>query len=257
MTDTRPSSSPRALRRPAPVASAMVVIAGSLPTLLLPTPLHAEDLPRLVSVSGQGEVRALPDMAYLTIGVEARRPTLAEARSLVTATVERVLALTRELKIDPKQVDSSGLQVQPEYRWNDKDSQRVLLGYVVSRQVEVELRNLDQLGTLLERSVSAGANQVGNPRLDSSRRAELEREALSRAVADARLDAETLATAAGVRLGPVFSLSSSSGPQPRPMMAERMLAAAPPMADAAAESYTTGELTFQASVSAQWELGER
>jgi uncharacterized protein YggE len=252
MNDTHPTPRRAALRRTLAKALAVAVLVPALP-MLWPAASHAEDLPRLVSVGGQGEVRALPDMAYVTIGVESRKPTLAEARSQVTATVERVLALTRELKIDPKHVDSSGLQVQPEYRWNDKDSQRVLLGYVVSRQVEVELRNLEQLGTLLERSVSAGANQVGNPRLDSSRRAELEREALSRAVADARLDAETLATAAGVRLGPVFSLSSSGGPPPRPMMAERMLSAAP-MADSAAETYTTGELTFQASVSAQWRL---
>ena len=73
----------------------------------------------------------------------------------MSAAIERVLALTRELKIDPKYVDSTRLQVQPDYRWNDKDSQRVLLGYVVSRQIEVELRDLDQLGALLERAVSA------------------------------------------------------------------------------------------------------
>jgi uncharacterized protein YggE len=72
-----------------------------------------------------------------------------------------VIALTRELKIDPKHVDSTGLAGPAEYRWNEKDSQRVLLGYVVSRQVEVELRDLEQLGALLERAVSAGANQGG------------------------------------------------------------------------------------------------
>ena len=114
-----------------------------------------------ISVTGSGEVRAKPDVAYVTLGVEARKPSVAEARATVSAAVERVLALTRELKIDPKYVDSTRLQVQPDYRWDDKDSQRVLLGYVVSRQIEVELRDLDQLGALLERAVSAGANQVG------------------------------------------------------------------------------------------------
>ena len=113
-----------------------------------------------------------------------------------------MLALTRELKIDPKYVDSTRLQVQPEYRWNEKDSQRVLLGYVVSRQIEVELRDLDQLGALLERAVTAGVNQVGDARLDSSHRKDLERDALGRAVADARLNAEALAKAAGAQLGP-------------------------------------------------------
>ncbi|MGI9246197.1 MAG: SIMPL domain-containing protein [Steroidobacteraceae bacterium] len=215
-----------------------------------PTPL-----PRLVSVTGQGEVKALPDVAYVTLGVEARKPTLADARTQVNATVERLLALTRELKIDPKFVDASQLQVQPEYRWNEKDSQRVLLGYVVSRQVQVELRELEQLGPLLERALSAGANQVGGAQLDSTRRKQLEREALARAVDDARQDAETLARAANVRVGSVFSLNASQESPPvfyaRGM--ERAAMAAP-MADAAEQSYGVGEMRFSATVSAQWEL---
>ena len=194
-------------------------------------------------------------MAYVNIGVEARKPSLADARAEVTATVERVLALTRELKIDPKLVDSSQLQVQPEYRWNEKDSKRVLLGYVVARQVQVELRDLDKLGTLLERAVSAGANQVGGARLDSSRRKELEREALAKAVEDARQDAETLARAAGAKVGSVYSLSASSEAVPMYYAKmERAVMAAAPAADAAPETYEVGDMKFTANVSAQWQL---
>lgn len=210
-------------------------------------------LPRLVSVTGEGEVKAQPDMAYVTLGVEARKPTLAEARAEVTAAVSRLLALTRDLKIDPKYVDSTQLQVQPEYRWNEKDSQRVLLGYFVSRQIEVELRDLERLGPLLERAVSAGANQVGGARLDSSKRKDLEREALTKAVDDARLDADTLARAAGVKLGPVQSLSASMSMPFQPKYMERGVAAAP-MADAAEQTYAAGEMKFLATVSAQYEL---
>jgi uncharacterized protein len=218
------------------------------------TALADAPLPRLVSVSGEGEVKAQPDTAYVTLGVEARKPTLAEARTEVNAAVDRLLALTRDLKIDPKYVDSMQLQVQPEYRWNDKDSKRVLLGYFVSRQIAVELRNLEQLGPLLERSVSAGANQVGGARLDSSRRKELEREALTKAVQDARLNADTLAQAAGVRLGPVQSLSASSSMPIQPKYMERAMVAAAPMADAAEQTYAPGEMKFLATVSAQYEL---
>ena len=209
---------------------------------------------RLVSVTGSGEVKAQPDMAYVTLGVEARRPTLAAARAEVNATVERLLALTRELKIEPKFVDSTRLQVQPDYRWDEKSSSQVLLGYVVSRQVDVELHDLDRLGTLLEKSVSAGVNQVGGARLDSSRRKELERAALTQAVDDARLNADALARAAGAKLGPVQSLSTT-GTMPVPMYAERaMSVAAAPMADAAEKSYQSSEMKFTASVSAQFAL---
>jgi uncharacterized protein len=231
------------------VLLAASMLAGTGVATAAETPL------RLVSVTGSGEVKAQPDMAYVTLGVESRRPTLAEARTEVNLAVERILALTRELKIDPKQVDSTRLQVQPDYRWDEKSSQQVLLGYVVSRQIEVEVRDLDRLGTLLEKSVSAGVNQLGEARLDSSRRKELEREALTRAVEDARLNADALARAAGARLGPVQSLSAA-GTMPAPMYSQRGMAmAAPaPMADAAEKSYQPSDMKFTSTVSAQFEL---
>ena len=231
---------------------AVLMVASMLAAASMAT--AAETPLRLVSVTGSGEVKAQPDMAYVTLGVEARRPTLAEARAEVNATVERLLALTRELRIEPKFVDSTRLQVQPDYRWDEKSSSQVLLGYVVSRQVDVELHDLDRLGTLLERSVSAGVNQVGGARLDSSRRKELERAALTQAVDDARLNADALARAAGAKLGPVQSLSTT-GTMPVPRYAERaMSVAAAPMADAAEKSYQSSEMKFTASVSAQFAL---
>ena len=228
------------------VAAASLAVCGTAAA-------HDALPPPLISVTGEGEVKAMPDMAYVSLGVEARKPSLAEARSQVTTAVERLLALTRELKIDPKLVDSTQLQVQPEYRWNEKDSQRVLLGYVVSRQIEIELRDLERLGPLLERAVSAGANQVGGARLDSSKRKELEREALAKAVDDARLDAEALARAAGTRLGPAWNLTASMAMPFQPKYMERALAAAP-MADAAEQSYAPGEMKYTATVNAQYEI---
>jgi len=231
-----------------------VLMAGSM--LATAGGASAAEAPqRLVSVTGSGEVKAQPDMAYVTLGVEARKPTLAAARTEVNAAVERLLALTRELKIEPKFVDSTRLQVQPDYRWDEKASKQVLLGYVVNRQIEVEVHDLDRLGTLLEKSVSAGVNQLGGARLDSSRRKELEREALTKAVDDARLNADALARAAGAKLGLVQSISAA-GTMPVPMYAQKAMsvAAAPPMADEADQSYQPSEMKFTASVSAQYEL---
>jgi len=231
-----------------------VLLAGSM--LATAGVASAAEAPqRLVSVTGSGEVKAQPDMAYVTLGVEARKPTLAAARTEVNAAVERLLALTRELKIEPKFVDSTRLQVQPDYRWDEKASKQVLLGYVVNRQIEVEVHDLDRLGTLLEKSVSAGVNQLGGARLDSSRRKELEREALTKAVDDARLNADALARAAGAKLGLVQSISAA-GTMPVPMYAQKAMsvAAAPPMADEADQSYQPSEMKFSANVSAQYEL---
>ena len=231
-------------------------LASLLALAIAPLAVHAADTdrPRAVSVSGNGEVSAEPDVAHVTLGVEARKPTMAEARTAVAATVDRVLTLTRELRIDPKLVNATRLQVQPEYSWNEKDRKRVLLGYLVSRQVQVELRDLEQLGPLLERAVDAGVNQVNDPLLDSSRRKALEREAMAKAVEDARLNAETLVRAAGAKLGPVRTMNGSSSAPPMPMyrrgavMAD-MAAAAPP-----AETYVPGEMKFNATVNVEYDL---
>ena len=232
-----------------------VVLGGLLATLVIPVApaLADEGRPRTASVTGQGEVTAQPDMARVTLGIEARRPTLAEARSAVTAAVDRVLALTRDLKIDPKCVNATRLQVQPEYNWNEKERKQVLLGYVVSRQVEVELHDLDQLGALLERAVSAGANQVGGAALDSTRRKELERKAMALAVQDARLNAEALASAAGIQLGAVRTLNASGSAPPIPMyrMASDMAVAAAPRPES---TYQAAEMTFNATVAAEYDL---
>jgi hypothetical protein len=218
------------------------------------TDVRAESpAPRTVTVSGQGEVSAEPDVAYVTLGVEARKRTMAEARAEVARTVDRVLALTKDLKIDPKLVNATRLQVSPEYNWNETDRKRILLGYLVSRQVEIEVRDLEQLGPLLERAVDAGVNQVNDPVLDSTRRKDLERQAMALAVQDARQNAEALARAAGVKLGAIRVLNASSAPPVVPLYRSKMVmadvAAAPP-----AETYQPGDMKFSGSVAAEYDL---
>ena len=229
-------------------------LATVLSAAFISLPAFAADeaRPRTVSVSGTGEVAAEPDLAQVTLGVEARKPALADARSEVSATVERVLTLCKTLGIDPKRVNATRVQIQPEYSWNEKDRKRVLLGYLVSRQVQVEVRDLELLGTLLERAVDAGVNQVNDPVLDSSRRKDLEREALVKAVEDARLNADTLARAAGVSLGPVRTLNGATSAPPVPMYRRQVAMADAAMAPEA--SYQTGEIKFSASVNAEYDL---
>jgi len=211
--------------------------------------------PRIISVSGQGEIQAEPDRAVLTLGVEARKPKMEDARAEVTRTVEAVMKLTRELKIDQKYVRATRINVQPEYNWDDKARERNLIGYYVSRQVEIELRDLEKLGQLMERSFDLGVNQVGDPRLDSSKRRELEREALAKAIADAKLNAEAVAKAAGARIGPPRTISASSGFVPPPMpMAKTQMMRAEAASDSAAQSYQSGQMGFSGSVQVEYDL---
>jgi uncharacterized protein YggE len=213
----------------------------------------AQNEPRTINVSGQGEIQAEPDRASLTLGVESRKPKLDDARADVAKAVDAVLKLTRDLKIDSKHVRTTRINVQPEYNWDNNARERQLLGYYVSRQVEIDLRDLEKLGQLLERAVDLGINQIGDPQLDSSKRRELERKALAEAVQDARLNAEAVAQAAGARLGPPRTISASSGfvPPPMPMRAKAMVAME---AADASQSYQSGQMGFNATVQVQYDL---
>jgi uncharacterized protein len=210
---------------------------------------------RSVAVAGQGEILAEPDRAFVTLGIESRKPKLEDARAEVARTIDAVLKLTREMKIDPKLVRSTRLSVQPEYNWENNTRERTLIGYYVSRQVEIELRDLERLGQLLERATDLGINQLGDARLDSSKRRELEREALAKAVEDARANAEAVAKAAGAKLGAARTIAANSGyaPPPMPMVRGKAMAAAMEAGDAA-QSYQSGQMTFTGNVQIEYDL---
>ena len=233
----------------------MKISTLALALLLACTAAHAQqaESPRTIGVSGQGEVRAEPDRATITLGVESRKPKLEDARAAVAKTVDAVLKLTRELKIDPKLVRSTRINVQPEYNWGANNAnERTLIGYFVSRQVEVELHDLEKLGQLLERATDLGVNQMGDPRLDSSKRQDLVREALAKAVVDARQNAEVIAKAAGAKLGTARTINANTEFTPPPMPMVRAMAMEAKAAGSA--PYQSGEMTFNATVNVQYDL---
>ena len=146
------------------------------------------------------------------------------------------------------------IHVQPEYNWEPQAKERnlIVVGYSVSRQVEVELRDLEKLGQLLERAIDLGVNQVGDPRLDSSKRQELVREALAKAVVDARQNAEVIAKAAGAKLGSARTINANTEFTPPPMPMVRAMAMEAKAAGGA--PYRSGEMTFNATVNVQYDL---
>lgn len=223
---------------------------------LLATGAHAQstEQPRTIAVNGLGEVRAEPDMATVVLGAEARKPKLEQARAEVAKTVDGILKLARELKIEAKDVQATRINVQPEYNWDQNARERNLIGYYVSRQVEIELRDLDKLGQLLERATDLGVNQLGDPRLDSSKRKELVREALAKAIADARQNAEVVAKAAGVKVGTPRMVTANTEFHPPPMPMMRAALAMDAAQAKAADTYRSGEMTFTATVHMQYDM---
>ncbi len=209
------------------------------------------DEARTVSVDGRAEIVTPPDKATLRMGIEARADSVQAARDQVSDTVARFLKLTRSLKIPDDRVSTAAAIVRPDYDWNPQTRERRLLGYMVTRELVTELTDLEWLGQLTESALELGVNQVDPPMLDTSRRTELERQALAEAARDARDRARALAEALGASLGEVRTLQASASFRPPMPLARGMLAAE---ADSGAETYQAGQITVAGSVTASFDL---
>ncbi len=231
------------------------VLAGATPVLAQPggTPMQ---LPRTISVPGSGSVTGTPDKAQVRLTVQKTNPSMEKARAEAVVVVQRFLALTKKLGIPEAKVRTTSAMVNPEYRWDQPTSRQVLVGYSVQREFEVEVNDLDKLGALVEGAVDAGVNHVAPPVLDSTKRRELNRQALAAAARDAEANARTIADTLGVKLGSLRELTAGGAEPPRPPMPMAMMKAT--MAEAAdaggAATYTPGSLTFDATVNASFDI---
>jgi len=222
---------------------------------LLPAFSLADEATRLVTVDGHGSVTAQPDIAHVTLAIQSRNMNVSEARDHAVEITREFLQLCEELDIDDDKIHTSGLNIHPEYRWDERTRQQVLRGYLVRRQFNVELGDLDKLGDLLEGAIDAGVNEASPPRLASSRERELHREALALAARDAEANAQTLAGALDVSLGDVVDIRASRNVIQPPMpMARTMDAVAMAAESGGADTYAIGEIRFEADVTASFEL---
>jgi len=210
-----------------------------------------------ISIDGRGEVQAAPDMATVNSGVTTQGTTAREALDANTAAMTELLAALKEAGIAERDIQTSGFSINPNYVYSDqRDAQGytpppVINGYQVANSVTVIVRELDELGTILDQSVTVGANTVNGVTFSVADPSALLNEARKAAFADARAKAELYATAAGTTLDDIVGISETAGydaPAPYPMYARADAVAAKPVPVAG------GELTFSITVNVQWDL---
>lgn len=202
-----------------------LALAIGLATAAVAQPVEAPATPpRSVTVTGEGHVRAAPEMARVRLGVSETAETARAALDAMNAAMGRVLERLSEAGIAPENVQTGQLSLDRDYA-RMRDGQSEPEGFVATTLVELRVTDLDSLGTVLDAAVGEGANRLEGIEFMLADRAAAHDEARRAAVADAQARAQLYAEAAGIELGEVLSLSETRADfGPRPMMEMRMAA---------------------------------
>lgn len=233
------------------VAAAIVSTAARMTAQDLTRP----QVPQIVT-SAQGEVKVAPDRATVTVGVQSRAATAADAAAQNSRKQRAVIDAIKARGVSADQIATSNFNVVPETRYDREGQAPRTTSYLVTNSVTVELRRIDLVGPVIDAALANGANEIsglsfGVTAADSARRA-----ALSIAVARAKADADAMARAAGGSLGPLLELQATDVymPPPRPMMTMMKADAAQAMPAVPVEP---GQESVRAGVVSRWQFVPR
>ncbi len=199
---------------------------------------------RTITVTGEGRADAKPDLALVSLGVSHQAPTAGEAMGMMSEGMTAVLGQLTQAGIAPADVQTGQLTLEAAYDYNSTASYPPLTGFIATQVVDVRVREITSLGELLDAVTSEGANRLNGVSFSLSEQADALAQARGAAVDDARARAEFYASAAGVTLGGLLTLSEAGGyTQPQPMYDARFAAEA-----AASVPVAPGQVSLIATV---------
>jgi len=167
-----------------------------------------------ISVSGSGQVNVTPDIAYINVGVRSEGDTVSEALELNNQQAHAIKDTLMEEGVAEEDIQTSSFNVYPQSEY-DFQGQPTRDFFSVENVVYVTVRNLDNLGQILDAVARSGANNIYGINFDVQDKTEAQAAARELAVESAQRQAQELADAAGVELGGLISISTSqSVPSP-------------------------------------------
>jgi uncharacterized protein YggE len=199
---------------------AMLPVVASLTVALSIAAVQAqtaEQKPQVdgrVVVIGEGSITVSPNYAQITSGVTTDAKTVKEASDANTKLMNAVMQALLDFGIVQKDIQTSRFSIEPIYTSQSSSAPAKLSGFRVSNQVQAKVREISQVGEILDRMIKAGATDVGNIAFLVSEPQRAIDQAREDALADARRKAELYARAAGIRLGRVAWITETSNYMP-------------------------------------------
>lgn len=182
-----------------------LLAACSSTPVTVTTPAEA----RTLSATGTGEVYIVPDIAYINIGIHSEADTVSAALSDNNTKAQDIVDTLGAQGVDSKDIQTSNFNVYPNTTYGP-DGSVTKKYYAVDNTVFVTIRNLSNMGKLLDAVVSSGANTINSISFDVQNKDEAVAQARDLAIQKAKAEAESIAKSAGVTLGEIQTISTSS-----------------------------------------------
>ncbi|MBI2166048.1 MAG: SIMPL domain-containing protein [Chloroflexi bacterium] len=210
-TETRPTATETPGSLTAPTG------AGSLTTGVSPlyvgSILAGSGQATGVWVTGTGTLKLQPDMAVVSLGVEAKAKTVAEARDMAAAAMRKVIDSLKAKGIADKDIQTRHFSIQPEYQWREVIREQVLVGYVVTNQITASVRNLQGVPSVVDDAAIAGGDliRISGVSFTVENPKPFQTKARETAVLDALDKARQFAQLTGITLGKLLYITESGG----------------------------------------------
>jgi uncharacterized protein YggE len=194
------------------VIASLLLAASAIAGVAQPQLGRGADAPaKTIVVSGNGTVTTVPDRASFDFTVESRAQTAAGAIARTSDAAAAVVQAVENAGVPAADVQTSQVSLMPQ---TTEDGTKIV-GYTASETITAKT-SIAKAGALVDAAVNAGADGVSGPSLSRSDADELYKDALQKAVADAKDKAAALAASAGLALGAVQSIVEGSAPTPLP-----------------------------------------
>lgn len=206
--------------------------------------------PRRVRVTGESSVSVAPDQATVRFGIVSRAETAEAARSQNATAAKTAMNTVREFGLAEDRMRMAALRLQPRREYNRETESREETGYEATRQVVVEVGDLEQLPRLIARVVQSGANRLEEVEYGVSDRTAARNEALQKAARSAQEKATLLAEAVDASVGAVQQIEEQSFgfDEPSPRLEMQYAKSAEDQAAPEPDAYAAGEIEVSASV---------
>jgi uncharacterized protein YggE len=197
---------------------------------------------KTITVTGNGTVTSVPDRAEVSFSIETRAKTATGALGQNADEASKVIAALKAAGVAAADIQTSQVSLSPQTTQDGL----TIVGYSASNSITVRSA-IAAAGKLIDTAVAAGATSVSGPSLSLSDQAGLYRDALKKAVADAKLKAQALADSAGLTLGDAQTIAEGSAATPLPMSGKLEAPASTPIEPGTQDVQATVTVTFAAS----------